>query len=261
MPRPSIRASVGRAAAQARRLLGEPFGRGRGPFQLVHVAHHRAGTLWFTQVLSHVARFYGLSFESGSFRSAKPTADVVVLWDSPSMFEPDRPWKGSHVIRDPRDMVVSGYHYHRWSEEPWLHVPRDSLGGQTYQEALNAFDEADGLSLEIREFASWSREMADWDYGRPETLELRYEDIMANEGEEFRRLFEHYGFSERATRVGLEVAANHSLTRLGTREGSHMRSGKPGQWQDTFTEQHVALFKHLTGNLVVRLGYERDENW
>lgn len=241
--------------------MGEPFGRSRGPFQLVHVAHHRAGTVWFSGVLSQVASSYGLSFDTGAFHTNKPNADVVVLWNSWSMFEPDRPWRGSHVIRDPRDMVVSGYHYHRWSAEPWLHVPRDSLGGQSYQDALNALDQANGLSLEIREFASWGRQMADWDYGRPEILEFRYEEILANEREHFRRLFEHYGFSERATQRSVELAALRSVKRLGTKEGTHMRSGKPGQWQDTFTEQHIALFKHLTGNLVVRLGYERDDNW
>ena len=33
------------------------------------------------------------------------------------------------MIRDPRDVIVSGYFYHQWTDEPWANEPRPELGG------------------------------------------------------------------------------------------------------------------------------------
>ena len=80
-----------------------------------------------------------------------------------------------HVVRDPRDVIVSGYAFHkrRSTKEPWLHhtgaewaakvsaphTPSDSyahlladmLGPtESYQQRLNKVDEATGLLLEIK---------------------------------------------------------------------------------------------------------------
>jgi hypothetical protein len=44
-------------------------------------------------------------------------------------------------------------------------------------------------------------------------------------------------------------------------ERRHVRSGKPGQWREQFGPDHVERFKALTGDLLVRLGYEADQNW
>ena len=39
------------------------------------------------------------------------------------------------------------------------------------------------------------------------------------------------------------------------------RSGKVGEWQAHFTNEHKALFKKVTGDLLIRLGYEKDNDW
>lgn len=247
--------------AHIRRLAGGPYDRRLGRPQIIHLAHHRAGTLWFSNLLGHVAHAFALTSASGSWQLTKPDADIVVLWDALSMFEPDRPWRGSHMIRDPRDMVVSGYHYHQWSDERWLHEPRADFDGQTYQEKLKSLNESDGLTLEIEQLASWCKEMTDWNYSRPEILELRYEDVIQDEQRHFRRLFEHYGFTPRATRLALRIAERHSLNRVGTGERTHMRSGESGQWRTAFTTHHRELFKQKTGDLLFKLGYERDDQW
>jgi sulfotransferase 6B1 len=39
------------------------------------------------------------------------------------------------------------------------------------------------------------------------------------------------------------------------------RSGKTGEWKKHFTEEHKSLFKEVAGDLLVKLGYERDGNW
>ena len=39
------------------------------------------------------------------------------------------------------------------------------------------------------------------------------------------------------------------------------RVGKTGGWKEYFTEEHRALFKDVAGDLLVRLGYEKNNDW
>lgn len=39
------------------------------------------------------------------------------------------------------------------------------------------------------------------------------------------------------------------------------RSGKTGGWRDHFSKENKALFKEVAGDLLVRLGYEQNNDW
>jgi hypothetical protein len=39
------------------------------------------------------------------------------------------------------------------------------------------------------------------------------------------------------------------------------RSGKAGGWREHFTDEHKRLFKDVAGDLLVRLGYEKNNDW
>ncbi|MGO8871068.1 MAG: sulfotransferase domain-containing protein [Acidimicrobiales bacterium] len=178
-------------------------------------------------------------------------------------------FRGSHVIRDPRDVVVSGYEYHKRTNEKWARMPDPRYGGRSYQEYLNSLNEHDGLMAEIAWVAN-SREdthrygavatMGSWDYEQPEFLEIRYEDALADQEGTFERLFRWYGLNDSATTVGMEAVKRLSIANGGA-VGNHVRSGQPGQWMDRLSDDHIERFKELTGDLVVRLGYESGTNW
>jgi hypothetical protein len=236
---------------------------------VVHVAHHRIGTVWFRNVLSLIARQFGLSFQRVAGESGLPYADVLLyphsrLFDGPRL----ESFRGSHLIRDPRDVVVSGYHYHLWTHEKWAHIPSPEYGGISYQQYLRSLDPEDGIAAEIRRCAeSHFAEMGAWNYAQPEFLELRYEDFIADEADHFARMFRHYGFNEAAVERSVDLALRFSFQKKAGRsigevqEGSHLRSGKPGQWQEVFTPDHKALFRELNGDLLERLGYVSGDDW
>jgi hypothetical protein len=94
-------------------------------------------------------------------------------------------------------------------------------------------------------------------------LELRYEDAVRDEVATFSRLFRFYGFDDAAVERGLSIVEGFS--RQGGSPGGdidpHVRSGEPGEWRRHFDVDHVDLLKDLTGDLVVRLGYEDDPGW
>jgi hypothetical protein len=262
--------------SRVRRLTRTPFDAGEDAVVLVHGAHHKVGTVWFQRVLSTVAGFYGLRFTEvpasyGTDRPAPaPAGDAdVVVYDRANDFHPEdlggRPYRASHLIRDPRDVVVSGYHYHLRTDESWVHEPKERYGGLGYQAYLRGLDEHDGLMAEIeRSSRSTVAEMGEWDYSRPEILELRYEDAVGDEVGTFTRLFRFYGFSDAAVEKGLEIVEHFSRSGEhgpAAADDPHVRSGEPGEWRRYFAPDHVARFKQATGDLVVRLGYEGDPAW
>ena len=39
------------------------------------------------------------------------------------------------------------------------------------------------------------------------------------------------------------------------------RSGKTGEWRQHFTDEHKKIFKEVAGDLLVKLGYEKNNDW
>ena len=86
------------------------------------------------------------------------------------------------MIRDPRDVVVSGYYSHRHSHPlgSWVELAE-------HRRRLQAVTPEEGLLLEIDFSARLRtegidlepfRSLSQWDYARDDILELRYEEIV-----------------------------------------------------------------------------------
>jgi hypothetical protein len=247
------------ARQRLRRATTDPFETGTDRILLVHCGHHKAATVWVRQILLEVMRRYGLRQQEGKRAPILASTDVA-FYANAERFARDqvggRPFRGSHLIRDPRDLVVSGYEYHLVTDEPWILRPSPRYGGQSYQAHLRSFDEHDGLLAEIEWFArETGAAMGGWDYSQEEFLELRYEDAMADDLGTFDRLFRWYGFDDTARGVGLEAVERLSLRRGGALP-NHARSGRPGEWRARLGPAHLERLDELTDDLVRRLGYE-----
>lgn len=250
-----------------RRHTRDPFEPGSPRPLLLHCCHHKAGTVWLIRVLQAVADHHGLRFQN--LRGAPPAAatDIALQHDSQIDVAALPRFRGSHMIRDPRDIVVSAYFFHLWTTEAWARAPSPEYGGLSYQDHLRSLPEDEGLLAEIRHSVYVIDEMRRWNYRDPRFLEVRYEDAIADETGFFSRLFRHYGFRRAAVETSVDIALRFSFERLAsrrigeTREGEHLRSGRPGQWQDVFRESHGALFKELAADTLIVLGYERDDRW
>lgn len=222
------------------------------------------GTVWFRQVLLSVLRPYGLRQQEGKSAGIRPDTDLGVYADA-GTFERSqlgsKAFRGTHVIRDPRDLVVSGYEYHLKTTEPWALRPDAHYGGQSYQEHLRSISEHDGLMVELeRMTASTAAAFGRWDYHQAEFLELRFEDAVSDEQATFAQVFRWYGFNDDALAIGMAAVDRLSLRRGGALP-DHARSGGAGEWRDRLAPEHVERFKTLTGDLVVRLGYETTPAW
>ena len=258
--RSRLPALAGQARQRVRRLTTNPFESQAARVLLVHCGHHKAGTVWFRHVLLDVIRHYGLrKQEEGDFESIRSVTDLA-FYGHAERFRREqvgtRAFRGSHLVRDPRDLVVSGYEYHLVTKEEWTKVPSPKYGGLSYQAYLQSLNEHDGLLAEVEWFAGETGvALSNWDYEQPEFLELRFEDAMADELGTFEKLFKWYGFNDAAQGIGLGAVERLSLRREGAKS-NHARGGRPGEWRDRLGPAHLERLEELTGDLVARIGYD-----
>src|SRR5581483_5322277 len=112
------------AKRQMVRRFRSPFVDSSRPL-IVHASHHKAGTVWLFGVLREAALPYALHVTE--FDAVEPIDDDtdIALFQHTHDFQRasagDRTIRGSHMIRDPRDLVVSAYYYHLRTSESWVH--------------------------------------------------------------------------------------------------------------------------------------------
>lgn len=256
---------------------------------IVHFAYHKAMTFFFKKVYFDIARMFNWyhkhhnsdlnGFYEDTLNSKKPA--IISVNNRLVDFDRLPPFTGTHLIRDPRDLLISGFRYHKWCKEPWAHetmdaafvdkfnldksIVRQSAMGKTYQEFLNTLNDIEGLKLEMSLRASHFNTMLHWNYKNPNILELKYEDIFGNEIETFERVFLHHGFRRGTIKQCLKIVKKHSFNALkkkGKTGGQkHASKGTTKQWQKLLPDEIKNIFKDKYGDLLIDLGYEKDRNW
>jgi uncharacterized coiled-coil protein SlyX len=182
-----------------------------------------------------------------------------------------------HIIRDGRDVAVSLIHF------MWNHAkneggiydlePEELEKRHAYREgSLDSPTESLFTKERLTSIATdWSTQVGKVTEDGPALLggnytEVRYEDLLERPVGEARRLLEFLGAdsSEEKTRKCVERAGFERKTnrkRGQENPSSHFRKGVAGDWKTVFTEEDKRVFKQIAGNLLIELGYEKDNNW
>jgi hypothetical protein len=235
------------------------------PNKIVVGTHHKTGTVWIRTIFDEIARRFGLEMVIRCEDDPPPEGRFDIFFHSHSQFEIPKlgRFRGVHIVRDPRDLIVSATHYHSHSDEPWLHIKRRDFGGLTYQEKLNSYESfSDQLLFEMEHASARNiRTMKDWNYDDGRFLNAKYERLIQDYRlDYFQKLFEHLEFRELAIGWCLVAAYRNSLF-SGTVKSKHVRSGKPRQWPDFFEPVHRKKFDDLFGNVLEKMNYELDDDW
>jgi sulfotransferase 6B1 len=165
------------------------------------------------------------------------------------------------VYRDPRDMLVShvfyatqihkGHGMHRYYTETL----------QTMEERLNAaIQGVDEPGSELSPIRSKYDGYLGW-LDQPEVLCLRFEDLILDRTVSLERILDYLvqrGFVPHLPRQQ-EIAILEQA--IDPKKSGTFRKGQPGNWREHFTEANKAFFKQQAGDLLIRLGYEKDHDW
>lgn len=170
-------------------------------------------------------------------------------------------WATLFVFRDPRDMVISHVHYatemnplhgmHRYYTE------RMTTMKERLRAAIQGVDEEDvklsSLKKRYEGYIGWLKQ--------PQVHCVRFEDLIHSRRQALNSILDFLvrrGFRERLDR---EKAIAQLESAISPHRSGTFRKGQPGNWREYFDEEIKALFKEQTGDLLVRLGYEQDNEW
>ena len=230
--------------------------------------HHKSGTVWMAMTFRAIAGALGLPCHGLSGKNARepvPRSVCFVRDIHSQWFDLDHRASGDrvlHVIRDPRDIVISAMHYHRKAPEKWLHRPDERFGGKSYQQALNDLsDDKARYIFEMDYGSAWTiRNMCAWPYGREDCFETKYETLLADGEAEFTRAVRHLGLRDGEVDTAVDAFLENSLA-SGSRHKRggghpHIRSGAPEQWRAVYDDELRAAFMDRFPEALLRLGYE-----
>ena len=242
-------------------------------YLIIHGAHHKAATSLFNRIYQKISDQFCWKYEVSSKNKRFPDSDTDIFLHYSSNFDFSLlgPYVGTHLIRDPRDMIVSGYYYHLWCNEIWCNKSIDHFNGKSYQEILNSLNPEDGIMFEMsNDHGSFKRTaslMMNWNYNNPYILELKFEDIINDIESHFLRIFKHYRFNKKQTKSAMYVVNQCKFENItGRLKGNenpknHFRKGISGDWKNHFNESHKQAFKKLYPGLLEKLGYEQNDLW
>lgn len=163
------------------------------------------------------------------------------------------------IFRDPRDVVVSHVFYVTDMEARHVH--------HEYYKSMPDFDARLKVSILGRtdtniEFPNIAERFAPylgW-LDKKEILTIHFEDLIHHREATLTAIMDHL-----LSRVTLQAPRQLILDSLeasiNPKKSPTFRSGKTGEWKKHFTDEHKRIFKEVAGDLLVKLGYEKDNNW
>jgi hypothetical protein len=169
------------------------------------------------------------------------------------------------VLRDPRDLVVSEYFSTRYSHALMGDVPK-------LRAELQALSERDGMLRMLRYLEEMGvfaaqRSWIDGAAGDATVLVVRYEDLTAADNHAvWTSVLGHFDIQMSAPALA-ELLREHSFeVQTGRKRGTadinaHLRKGIHGDWKNYFDAELINQFKSVTGDLILRLGYETEAAW
>ena len=240
---------------------------------LVHCGHHKCLTVFVDRCFQKVlgGHFRNFFQDAAGFYEEHQRYAVTQTSDFLPDFSRLGDYKISRFIRDPRDLIVSGYFYHRrgteaWTNQPrdqwrWQNVPRAMRADETYAQLLQRVDQEDGLIAEMEFRAPHFESMLRWPADDPRVKTWKYEDIIGREVEVMDAVGEHYGWLDDDDPFTLRAALRHFANRWKANDtlrawDKHVRDPRPGQWRDVFTPKVQSVFAARFPDLIETLGYE-----
>lgn len=202
-------------------------------------------------ILANLQRMRGGDLGYGYIAAKEPYISTLTAAGRATVF----------VYRDPRDMIIShvfyatqihkGHGMHRYYTETLQNME------ERINAAIRGVDESES---ELSDILTKYESYLPW-LEHPEVLSLRFEDLILDRQVTLWRILDYLaerGFTPQPPRpTALQVLSEA----IEPRRSGTFRKGQPGNWREHFTPSNIAQFKDCTGDLLVRMGYEKDTDW
>jgi len=238
--------------------------------------HHKTGTAWMGAVFRNLAtllkiNYYDISTHTECSDSTVKSNKLYISRlinnkENCIVFEFHNKYdlgnlnksflKGLHIIRDPRDVIISAARYHAWSKEEWLHEPSDEYGGLTYQQKINSIESIeDKLIFEMDNTAGWVISCMTDFCDQEVFTTVKYESLIKD--------YEMRLWHDLSIRLGLE-GEEIALSQLAFYRNSlfgmknkptHVQDGTACQYKNFFNRTVLEYFNNKFPDALNKLGY------
>jgi len=243
--------------------------------------HHKTGTIWMRKVWRAISKDQDIPFMQ-CYRAkklvdaAESGPQIIVNWASsfPAELLEMSHARFIHIIRDPRDVLLSGMRYHciaPLGNEKFLRQKRRRWDGDNYQDHLNSMpDDISRLMFEMEnKHNDTLEEMLAWPYGHPHAIDFRYEDLIedgdCNLLREALQSFAIEGLDiDKALQTYWELSLFGGLAETkdrSERQNLHVSSGKAAQWKSKLPREVAEPYAEQYGKALKTLGYAEDDSW
>lgn len=163
------------------------------------------------------------------------------------------------IYRDPRDVAVSHVFYVTEMEPSHVH--------HAYYKSQPDFDARLKVSIlgrpdteiEFPDIAGRFAPYLGW-LDQPSVMKIHFEDLIQDRAGTLNRIIEHF-LARVPLRTPRELLFESLETSISPDKSPTFRSGKTGEWKKHFTDEHKKIFKDVAGDLLIRLGYEENNDW
>ena len=164
------------------------------------------------------------------------------------------------IYRDPRDMLISQVFFATdMHEGHGMHEYYNSLSdfGERLNVAITGIDK-DGLKMvsvkqRYEGVFQWLEQK--------NVMCIRFEDLINNRDATLKSMLDEVEKTGYKIPTPREKALAVLVDAIQPKKSHTFRSGKTGGWKQYFTDEHKSLFKDVAGDLLIRLGYEKANDW
>lgn len=165
------------------------------------------------------------------------------------------------VYRDPRDMIVSHVFYATEMHAGHLMHRHYTETLKTMEARIDAaiagVQEPDAplspITVKYGHYTGW--------LAQPRVLSLRFEELILERDAAIGKILDHLAVNGFTPRVSRDQAVKALSGAVQPKRSGTFRKGQPGNWREHFTPANIEHFKQQTGDLLQRLGFEKDGNW
>ncbi len=167
------------------------------------------------------------------------------------------------IYRDPRDMLVSQVFFATdMREEHGMHEYYKSLPdfGARLKVAITGIEKDDLKMVSVKERYEGVFRWLDASR-QNHVMCIRFEDLINNRDATLAAMLDAVEKTGYKIPTPREKALSILVEAIQPKKSHTFRSGKTGGWKEHFTDDHKNLFKETAGDLLIRLGYEKNNDW
>lgn len=165
------------------------------------------------------------------------------------------------IYRDPRDIIVSEVNYltkmNRWHRLHKTFRGFENINDGYRYSIVGEPNQSKFYYPNIAErFARYEPWISD-----PSVVALKFEDLRGPEALIWVRHIVKTHWSANAESYDLEAAVLKCSENINPERSHTFSKGTSGGWKGAFDDELKDLFKEVAGDLLIRLGYEKNHNW